>query len=178
MSVATAPANPFAQDVEQPLPDPTTLVIFGAGGDLAARKLLPAVYNLLVAGLLPERTRVLGVARRHDVHSFRKTAREASRRTRAPASTRTHGRRSSGGWRSSRETSPTPSSSKSLAERLDRDDTRLGPTQRVFYLAVAPRFFAQIAKGLAAVGLGAGADPPTRLMIEKPFGHDLESARS
>ncbi len=41
---------------------------------------------------------------------------------------------------------------------------------------MAPRFFAQIAKSLAAVGLGAGADPPTRLMIEKPFGHDLESA--
>jgi glucose-6-phosphate 1-dehydrogenase len=77
VSVATAPANPFAQDVEQPLPDPTTLVIFGAGGDLAARKLLPAVYNLLLAGLLPERMRVLGVARRQDVHSFRKTAREA-----------------------------------------------------------------------------------------------------
>ena len=77
MSVETAPANPFAQDVAHPLPDPTSLVIFGAGGDLAARKLLPAVYNLSVAGLLPDRMRVLGVARRHDVHSFRQVAREA-----------------------------------------------------------------------------------------------------
>ena len=48
MSVETAPANPFTQDVKQRLPDPTTLVIFGAGGDLASRKLLPAVYNLLL----------------------------------------------------------------------------------------------------------------------------------
>ena len=77
MSVETAPANPFAQDVAQPLPDPTSLIIFGAGGDLAARKLLPAVYNLSLAGLLPDHMRVLGVARRHDVHSFRKVAREA-----------------------------------------------------------------------------------------------------
>ena len=46
VSVAAAPANPFAQDVEQPLPDPTVLVIFGAGGDLTGRKLIPAVYNL------------------------------------------------------------------------------------------------------------------------------------
>ena len=76
MSVETA-ENPFAKDVAQPLPDPTSLVIFGAGGDLAARKLIPAVYNLSLAGLLPDPMRVVGVARRHDVHSFRKTAREA-----------------------------------------------------------------------------------------------------
>ena len=176
MSDATAPANPFAQDVEQPLPDPTTLVIFGAGGDLAARKLLPAVYNLLLAGLLPERMRVIGVARRHDVHSFRKVAREA-----IEAHSRTGFDEDA--WKALEprlEIVPgdfsDPALFKELAERLDRDDARLGPTQRVFYLAVAPRFFAQIAKGLATVGLGAGADPPTRLMIEKPFGHDLASA--
>ena len=176
MSVETAPANPFAQDVAQPLPGPTSLIIFGAGGDLAARKLLPAVYNLLLAGLLPEQFRVLGVARRHDVHSFRKTAREAIK-----AHSRTEFDEDT--WK---ELEPrleilqgdfsNPKLFESLDKRLDSDDARLGPTQRVFYLAVAPSFFAQIAKGLAAVGLGAGADPPTRLMIEKPFGHDLASA--
>ena len=176
MSVATAPANPFAQDVEQPLPDPTTLVIFGAGGDLAARKLIPAVYNLSLAGLLPDHMRVLGVARRHDVHSFRRTAREA-----IEAHSRTGFDEEA--WKALEPRLEilqgdfsNPAMFKALAERLDRDDARLGPAQRVFYLAVAPRFFAQIAKALAAVGLGAGADPPTRLMIEKPFGHDLESA--
>ena len=46
VSAESVPANPFAQDVEEPLPAPTTLVIFGATGDLAARKLLPAIYNL------------------------------------------------------------------------------------------------------------------------------------
>ncbi|MEK6328082.1 MAG: glucose-6-phosphate dehydrogenase [Actinomycetota bacterium] len=176
MSVATAPANPFAQDVEQRLPDPTSLVIFGAGGDLAARKLLPAVYNLSLAGLLPDHMRVLGVARRHDLHSFRKTAREA-----IEAHSRTGFDEDA--WKAleprleiEQGDFSNPELFQALAERLDRDDARLGPTQRVFYLAVAPRFFASIAKSLAAVGLGAGADPPTRLMIEKPFGHDLDSA--
>jgi glucose-6-phosphate 1-dehydrogenase len=176
VSVATSPANPFAQDVEQPLPDPTSLVIFGAGGDLAARKLIPAVYNLSLAGLLPDQMRVLGVARRHDVHSFRKTAKDA-----ITAHSRTGFDEQAWSALESRleilqGDFSNPELFKALAERLDRDDARLGRAQRVFYLAVAPTFFAPIAKSLAAVGLGAGADPPTRLMIEKPFGHDLESA--
>src|SRR6185503_15643397 len=62
-----------------------------------------------------------------------------------------------------------------LNERL-REMERDGPTQRVFYLAVSPRFFAPIASALADAGLGAGAEHPTRLMLEKPFGHDLASA--
>jgi glucose-6-phosphate 1-dehydrogenase len=176
VSVETAPANPFIEDVKQPLPDPTTLVVFGAGGDLASRKLIPAVYNLLLAGLLPDPTRVIGVARRHDVHSFRKTAREA-----IEAHSRTGFDEDA--WEALEPRLEVvqgdfgdPELFKTLAERLERDDARLGITQRVFYLAVAPRFFAQIAKALAAVGLGSGADPRTRLMIEKPFGHDLESA--
>jgi glucose-6-phosphate 1-dehydrogenase len=175
MSVETAPANPFAQDVTRPLPDPTTLVIFGAGGDLSSRKLIPAVYNLLLAGLLPDHMRVIGVARRHDVHSFRNISREA-----VEAHSRTGFDEEA--WKSLEARLEivqgdfgNPKLFEALAERLERDDARLGPTQKVFYLAVAPRFFGQIAKALANVGLGAGAHPPTRLMIEKPFGHDLES---
>jgi glucose-6-phosphate 1-dehydrogenase len=176
MTVATAPANPFAQDVSEPLPDPTTLIIFGAGGDLSARKLLPAVYNLSLAGLLPEPFRVIGVARHENLESFRKAACDAVKtysRTRFDQEV----------WetlepRLEFEQGDITSADlyRSIADRLKREDARLGPTQRVFYLAVDPRFFAQIAKGLAAVGLGAGADPPTRLMIEKPFGHDLATA--
>jgi glucose-6-phosphate 1-dehydrogenase len=172
----TSPANPFAQDVPQPLPAPTTLVIFGAGGDLASRKLIPAVYNLSLAGLLPDEMRVIGVARRHDVHSFRQTAHEA-----IEAHSRTG--LDDEAWKALEHRLEivqgdfgNPKLFRDLADRLDHDDSRFGPTQRVFYLAVAPKFFAQIAKSLAEVGLGAGSDPPTRLMIEKPFGHDLDSA--
>jgi len=150
--------------------------MFGAGGDLASRKLLPAVYNLSLAGLLPDPFRVIGVARRHDLHAFRSIAREAIK-----AHSRTGFDEDA--WKALEPRLEiiqadfgNPELFKSLAERLKRDDARLGETQRVFYLAVAPRFFAQIAKALAAVGLGAGADPLTRLMIEKPFGHDLDSA--
>ena len=74
-SSAKPKTNPFAQDVAEKRPGPTTLVIFGASGDLAARKLIPAVYNLLVGGLLPDRLRVVGVDLVLD--DFPKTARAA-----------------------------------------------------------------------------------------------------
>src|SRR5215207_1807616 len=79
MASGTAPVeNPFAADVEERLPPPSTLVLFGGTGDLAARKLLPAVYDLLADGRLPERFRILAVARAgHDEASFRAHAREA-----------------------------------------------------------------------------------------------------
>ncbi len=119
---------------------------------------------------------MIGIARRHDLHSFRKVAREA-----IEAHSRTGFDEDA--WQALEPQLEViqgdfgnPELFQDLAERLGHDDARLGRTQRVFYLAVAPRFFAEIAKSLAAVGLGAGADPPTRLMIEKPFGHDLESA--
>jgi glucose-6-phosphate 1-dehydrogenase len=176
VSAVAAPANPFAQDVEQPLPEPTTLVIFGATGDLAARKLIPAIYNLGLGGLLPERFEVIGIGRSAgDREEFRRAAREAIE---------AHSR-----------TGIVTDAWAALEPRLDflhGDITDPGlftelknrirehegdvPTQRVFYLAVSTRFFAPIARALADAGLGAAADPPTRLMIEKPFGSDLGSA--
>jgi glucose-6-phosphate 1-dehydrogenase len=171
------PDNPFAQDVEEPLPPPTTLVIFGGTGDLAARKLLPAVYNLRRGGLLPERFRVIGIGRRDDDDErFRAHAQEsieAHSRTGIDDDT----------WKTLepklefvRGDIDDPQLFKTLAERLDAADSDGEPSQRVFYLAVNPAFFGEIAKSLAEVGLGSGADPPTRLMIEKPFGHDLATA--
>ena len=171
------PENPFAEDVEEALPPPTTLVIFGATGDLAARKLLPAVYNLRHAGLMPERFHVIGIGRRADDHEgFRAHARDsiaAHSRTGLDDET----------WRTLESkleflqgNFDDPKLFESLAERLKRHDSHGGPTQRVFYLAVSPAFFGTIARSLAAAGLGAEAETTSRLMIEKPFGHDLQSA--
>jgi glucose-6-phosphate 1-dehydrogenase len=171
-----APANPFAQDVMEPLPGPTTLVIFGATGDLAARKLLPAIYNLGLGGLLPERFEVIGIGRRAgDSEAFRRHAREA-------ISTYSRSGLEDDAWR---ELEPRldflngdfddPRLFEALRSRIEEKD-RGEPAQRVFYLAVPSSFFGPIAKALAAVGLGAGTEPPTRLMIEKPFGYDLASA--
>jgi len=177
-AAATATANPFAQDVGERLPEPSTLVLFGATGDLAARKLLPAVYDLLADGQLPERFRVVAVARQgHTDASFRERVREAIA---------AHARHElddalwdaleprisvvAGAFGS-------PELFGDLAAHLDAaDQENGGPTQRLFYLAVAPAFFADIATSLCEAGLGRGADPPTRLLIEKPFGHDLRSA--
>jgi glucose-6-phosphate 1-dehydrogenase len=175
----TVAENPFAQDVDERLPAPSTLVLFGATGDLAARKLLPALYDLLADGRLPERFRLLGVAREgHDDASFRAHARE---------SIAAHARHDldPGLWEALEPRIGVVSGAfgseqlyRDLAARLDEGDREDGgPTQRLFYLAVAPAFFADIAAALADVGLGHGSDPPTRLLIEKPFGEDLASAR-
>ncbi len=169
--------NPFVQDVEEELPPPTSLVIFGGTGDLAARKLLPAVYNLRRGGLLPERFTVIGIGRRSsDEKRFRRHVRdsiETYSRTGLDDDT----------WKTLEAklqfvqgSFDDPKLFKELAGRLARLDSPGGPRQRVFYLAVSPAFFGTIAKGLAAVGLGRESDPPTRLMIEKPFGHDLDTA--
>ena len=176
MSVETAPANPFAQDVAQPLPDPTSLIIFGAGGDLAARKLLPAVYNLSLAGLLPDHMRVLGVARRHDVHSFRKVAREAIEAHSRTGFDEDAWKAIEPGWRSSRETSPIRSCSRTWPSGSAVTTPAWGPPSASSTWPSPRASSPRSRRALAAVGLGAGADPPTRLMIEKPFGHDLDSA--
>jgi glucose-6-phosphate 1-dehydrogenase len=173
-----AERNPFAQDVGERLPDPSTLVLFGATGDLAARKLLPALYDLLADGRLPERFRIVAVARAgHTDASFRAHVREAiGAHARNELDERL--------WEALEPRISvvagqfgSPELFGELAEQLDAADREDGgPTQRLFYLAVAPSFFAEIASALCDAGLGRGADPPTRLLIEKPFGHDLASA--
>jgi glucose-6-phosphate 1-dehydrogenase len=173
----TQPENPFAADVNEALPPPTTLVIFGATGDLAARKLLPAVYNLRRGGLLPERFHVVGIGRseRGD-DGFRAHAHDAiASHSRTGIDDDT--------WQSVaprlqflRGDLGDPKLYESLSERIAGLDADGPPAQRVFYLAVSPTFFGTIARSLAAVGLNAEEKMPSRLMIEKPFGHDLGSA--
>ncbi|MGB2710320.1 MAG: glucose-6-phosphate dehydrogenase [Conexibacter sp.] len=178
-SAAAAPANPFAADVDERLPPASALVLFGATGDLAARKLLPAVYDLLADGQLPERFRLVAVAREgHDEASFRTHVHDAIARN-------ARHELDAALWQAIEPRIAVVSGAfggkelyRDLVAMLDAGDRDDGePAQRLFYLAVAPRFFAAIARDLAAVGLGRGADPPTRLLIEKPFGRDLASAR-
>jgi glucose-6-phosphate 1-dehydrogenase len=176
---AAEPANPFAQDIDERLPDPATLVLFGAGGDLAARKLLPAVYDLLADGRLPERFRVLGVLRHGaDDVAFRAHVRraiESHARRPLDASLWATLEPRIGAVRGDITTDRLYDDLRARLEQGDLDDG--APSQRLFYLAVSPVFFATIAHQLARVGLGRGADPPTRLLVEKPFGDDLRSAR-
>ncbi len=159
-----------------------TVVIFGATGDLASRKLIPAIYNLWNAGFLPKRIAVVGVARRPKTDAqFREEMCEALKKF----SRTNHGLGDS--------CDPFVSNVyyhqlelgdaegyKGLRTRLDDLDTQLGaPGNRLFYLAVAPEYFAPIVENLGGAGLvrAVGEERYSRVVVEKPFGHDLESAR-
>jgi len=172
------PANPFAEDLSERLPEPATLVIFGATGDLAARKLIPAVYNLARTGQLPERFRLIGVARGGDRDAFRAAARDTLGRFSRTGFDAADWERIEDGLDYVSGDFADPELFERLARALEAADAEDGsPTRRLFYLSVAPAFFGPIAAALDEVGLARGADPPTSLLIEKPFGHDLASAR-
>ena len=171
------PDNPFAADVSGVEVKPATYVLFGASGDLAAKKLLPAVYNLFIENRLPERFRLLGIGSSMPEHSFHDHMRAVvTQYSRTPVDPDLLERLLErcdyiqGDFTK-------PALFEKLKKNLEAGDKKLGgPTRRLFYLAVAPRFFGPIAQSLHAVGLARGADPESVLMIEKPFGHDLESA--
>jgi glucose-6-phosphate 1-dehydrogenase len=173
--------NPLAEGLERLPVRATSFVIFGATGDLAARKLLPALYNLAHEGALPEQIEIVGVSRGElSDEAFRSRAREGierfSRRKPDPsvldgllASVRyvTCPFDDADGYARLRET---------LAE-LDERDGR--PLNRIFYLSTAPQFFSVISGMLGSAGLAqAGEGAEVRLVIEKPIGYDLASARA
>ncbi len=144
---------------------PFDLVIIGATGDLARRKLLPALFERDRAGQIPPEARIIGAARRAiDVAAFRTDAQEAIAQAR-----------------------PTPEESARFLARLayvhlDATGeagwsdlaTLLGQSKaiRVFYLATGPELFAPLCQGIARHGLAANA----RVVVEKPIGRDLDSA--
>jgi glucose-6-phosphate 1-dehydrogenase len=171
--------NPLVEGLERTPVHPTSLVIFGATGDLAHRKLLPALYNLAHEGQLPERFEVIGVGRRDQEHQdFRDTLADAvqrySRRRPDPSVL-------AGLVEDSRYVQGSFDDEEiytELGRTLREFDERAGRTlDRVFYLSTAPEFFPLIAGRLGAAGLAATEDAETRIVIEKPFGYDLGSAR-
>ncbi|HEY8176146.1 MAG TPA: glucose-6-phosphate dehydrogenase [Gemmatimonadaceae bacterium] len=166
--------------------DPCTIVIFGAHGDLAKRKLLPAIYQLAKDKLLPDGCDVLGVARQDmDDDSFRKMMRDAVRASdeisefddsvwRELAS-RMHYTAGDVG---------NPASYKELEARLNEIESpkKAEDRNRLFYLAVPPSVFEPIVRALSASGLAPrvreeSQRPWFRIVIEKPFGRSLETAR-
>jgi glucose-6-phosphate 1-dehydrogenase len=175
----TEPDNPLTAGLERLPVAPTTLVIFGASGDLARRKLLPALYNLAHDGALPERFHLVGVSRREKAHEdyraeCEQAIREFSRRT------------------------PDEDVLKGLLEHvkyvpgvfddatvyaelqkvLDGFEQRAGQKlNRAFYLSTAPSFFPLIVEELGSSALAHHEGSEVRVIIEKPFGTTLEEAR-
>jgi glucose-6-phosphate 1-dehydrogenase len=174
------PENPLVQGLERLPVHPTTLVIFGATGDLAHRKLLPALYNLAHDGALPERFELIGVARRDQAHEdFRQMARGSVERfsRRKPDPKVLEGLLED--MRYVPGTFDDESVYKELARTLDEFDKKAGqPLNRVFYLSTAPEFFPVIVEQLGKAKLCHADEAEVRIVIEKPFGYDLASARA
>jgi glucose-6-phosphate 1-dehydrogenase len=171
--------NPLSEGLERlPVP-PTTLVIFGATGDLAHRKLLPALYNLAHEGALPERFNLVGLARRETEHDdFREEARSSI----LQYSRQEPDQDVLNGLLDRVQYIPAnfddPAGYKALAEALDNLDADAGqPLNRGYYLSTAPAFFPVIIGQLEDAGLHRHADADVRCIVEKPFGVDLQSAR-
>jgi glucose-6-phosphate 1-dehydrogenase len=160
---------------------PCTIVIFGASGDLARRKLIPALYNLVACGrgLMSERSAVLGFARRPiKLEEFRRSAREWTERfSRLKVEDACWASFAQGlDYLSGLDQ---PDGFKRLRARLEQiESERNLPPNRVFYFSIPPEAIREIVEGLEAEGLIARPDAPhfTRVVVEKPIGHDLESA--
>jgi glucose-6-phosphate 1-dehydrogenase len=160
--------------------DPLGVVIFGASGDLAARKLLPALYSLFLAGALPERSFILGVSRTVlDDAAFRARARDGIAGAGLDTS-RWDGFAARLGYQPLGYDDP--SGYAALGERLEALEGEYGTgARRIYYLALPPDLHGTVAAGLGQAGLAQeekGGCGWRRLVVEKPFGRNLASARA
>ena len=176
--------NPLREGLEQErVPDPSCLVIFGASGDLTQRKLIPGLYSLAHEGLLPSGQTIVGIARAEvSDEQFRANMRKACdehARTR-PVDDAIWETFAKGLFYVQGEFADRAAYLR-LRERLEEfDRTRGTGGRRIYYLAVPPDFFDDIARHLGENGMVADPERPgpyTRVIIEKPFGHDYDSAR-
>ncbi|MBA3275942.1 MAG: glucose-6-phosphate dehydrogenase [Chloroflexia bacterium] len=168
------------------IPAPCVMVIFGVTGDLTARKLMPALYDLAVGHPLPEGFSIVGVSHRDwDDETFRAEMRDAVKKSaRAPVTDESWNLFAQGLYYV-RGDFDNDTVYADLQQRLDAiDEERRAQGNRLFYLATSPTFYGPIIKHLGASGLGKRQDiyynrPDSwnRIVVEKPFGRDVVSAR-
>jgi glucose-6-phosphate 1-dehydrogenase len=183
--MATTEVKIAPEDIEQAqspgrerLPDPIVVVIFGASGDLTKRKLLPALYHLQQSALLPQEFAIVGVARRPLQDEFPKDMKDGILKFGgvkedseeldtfiAKVSYHAMNFDDDGGYEGL----------KSLLAKIDEEQGTKG--NRLFYLATAPEYFSDIIDRLGKSGMAQPENGNVRAIIEKPFGHDLQSAR-
>jgi glucose-6-phosphate 1-dehydrogenase len=160
-------------------PEPTVFVIFGAGGDLTLRKLIPALYNLSLDGWMPEKYEILGMGHGDmSDDAFRKGLRKGlarfSRRGKAQKEP----------WENFASHIffvNAELNDKKVYENLGKRIAALekewdAKADRVFYLALPPRLVEVVVEGLASAGLNQDRNR-ARIVVEKPFGYDLPSAQ-
>src|SRR6266542_2601602 len=176
------PGSPLWQEAKT---GPCAIVLFGITGDLSKRKLVPALYNLMADGSLPEQFAVVGLTRRGATpdemrQRFRQSTAELGRRKAVDA----------GVWNKFAAALDfvngqldDPDAYAALKKKLAAVDREKGTAgNRIFYLATPPETFAVILRNLREAGLIYRAAPEeegpwSRVVIEKPFGRDLASAR-
>jgi len=178
----SAAKNPLRdpRDLRLPqIPAPCGLVIFGVTGDLARKKLMPAVYDLANRGLLPPGFALTGFGRRDwSDEDFTKVVEDAVKQYARTPFRESTWRQLAAGIRFVQGTFDDPEAFARLSDtvaELDRDRGTRG--NHAFYLSVPPRDFPLVCRQLADSGLSTSEeDAWRRVIIEKPFGHDLESA--
>ncbi|MBC5799309.1 MAG: glucose-6-phosphate dehydrogenase [Candidatus Eremiobacteraeota bacterium] len=184
LSPSASAVNPLRAGLESNrITDPCNVVFFGASGDLTKRMLMPAMYNLRLGGVLPTNYGIIGFSRSDKSHyDFREEMKEAidafsrSGEARDPL------------WNDFANRLTYISGSfqdldafRALRAQLEDNDQTLGTAgNRLYYLATPPAAFAEVIEQLSAAGLGPKdqATGWSRIVIEKPFGSDLESARA
>jgi len=160
---------------EAPRPDNHVIVLFGATGDLAKRKLLPGLFHLHAAGLLPKEYRIIGSSPPQYAltdEQFKEHAEQACDDFCITKPT-------DPSWPSFAERlsfgAAEPGNTTALVEAVQRAEKEIGgPVRRLYHLAVPPAAFTSVIGALGASGLARDA----RVIIEKPFGTDLDSARA
>jgi glucose-6-phosphate 1-dehydrogenase len=175
---AAAEQNPLLEGLRlRRRPDPCILVIFGASGDLTAKKLMPALYSLAVRRLLPERFGIVGAARTEETDDeFRARMKQAvAEHARDPFDEAVWDELATGLRYTTLDFADNKGEDE-LRDTLTSLEQELGTQgNRVYYFAVPPSAIGTI---VAEIAERRSASGWIRLIIEKPFGHDLESARA
>lgn len=167
--------NPDDKNIE----DNFQFILFGGTGDLAHNKIIPAFYNLAAKDILPEHYTIIATGRRYDSkHEYLNNLYSSLENKKEKVDNRI--------WQSLTDhieyfqlSFREPDDFERLRQRLLEKSKKEEISNRIFYLATAPKFFAEIAERLKEFNLlNAGFEhSDSRLVIEKPFGHDLESAQ-
>jgi glucose-6-phosphate 1-dehydrogenase len=182
-SLITPGHNPLRDERDKRLPriaGPCGLVIFGVTGDLARKKLMPAVYDLANRGLLPPGFALVGFARRDWANQdFGQVVYEAVRSHARTPFRESVWRQLAEGFRFVPGDFGDDDAFDQLARTIhDLDRVRGTGGNHAFYMSIPPKFFPVVTKQLARSGLSAqDGDQWRRVVVEKPFGHDLKSAR-
>jgi len=173
--------NPFSEElVSRSRPESCTIVIFGATGDLTHRKLVPALYNLQIEGALPAGVKIIGFARRPKTdEEFREGLEEINKKVSRSGHDDAIWEEFAQNVHYHQSEFQEKEGYQRLAERLDEIDIeRGGAGHRLFYIASAPEYFDDVLLQLKEAGINRNRDECwSRVIVEKPFGTNLPTAR-